>query len=110
VPDAWDANEAYIEDRLGNRLIDYKNNPLHLAAYSTAFTGNVSKEELRKHLLWSEILPDAIPYCYRYYTKNWQFCVAKNDLVRFTDDEYHVHIDVDRRPGHMLLGDFFLPG
>jgi len=110
VPDAWEVKEAYIEDMRGNRLVDFHKNNLHLAAYSVAFRGKVTRDELMKHLIWSDALPDAIPYAYEYYTHNWKFSIAKMDLSRLKDPEYTVVIDVDKKPGEMWLGDCLLPG
>jgi len=110
IPNAWDVNEAYIEDTKGNRLVDFASNNLHLSAYSTAYDGIVDRDELLEHLKWIEQQPDAIPYNYLYYNRGWQFNIAYKDLARFTDDRYHVHIDVDERPGTLKIGSCYLPG
>ncbi|MBL4889179.1 MAG: DUF4910 domain-containing protein [Candidatus Lindowbacteria bacterium] len=110
IPDAWDVNEAYIEDSKGVRIIDFSNSNLHLAAYSVPFQGKISKDELFEHLYWLEDQPDAIPYDYLYYREKWQFCISKNDLKKFTDSEYYVHIDVNKRPGKLLIGEKLIKG
>lgn len=110
VPDNWEVNEAYVENTQGERLVDFRNNCLHLAAYSIPFRGTVTRKELLEHLVWSETQPDAIPFSYLYYKPNWKFCITKKDLTLFNDDQYRIVVDVDRRPGEMWLGECFLPG
>ena len=36
VPNEWEIHEAYIEDLHGNRIIDFKENNLHVLGYSTS--------------------------------------------------------------------------
>jgi aminopeptidase-like protein len=110
VPNAWDVNEAYVEDSQGRRLIDFADSNLHLSAYSLPFDGEVTRDELLEHLAWIESQPDAIPYGYLYYQRDWQFNIAYRDLERFTDDRYRVRIDVDERPGALKVGCCYLPG
>ena len=50
IPDKWVCHEAYLERMNGERLIDYKSNPLHCASYSSSFDGVVTREELFNHL------------------------------------------------------------
>ena len=110
IPPAWDVNEAYIEDSKGNRLVDFADSNLHLSAYSIPFDGEVSREELLRHLCWLEDRPSAIPYNYLYYRRDWQFNIAYDRLGLFTDDRYHVRIDVDLMPGTLKVGCCHLPG
>jgi aminopeptidase-like protein len=50
VPQEWEVSKAFIEDSEGNVLVDYKQNNLHLVAYSTSVDGWFTWEELRPHL------------------------------------------------------------
>ena len=79
VPQEWIAKEAWVKFR-GKKIIDLKNNPLHLLGYSLPFQGKVKLEELKKHFWISDERPDAIPYECRFYERNWGFCVSKNWL------------------------------
>jgi aminopeptidase-like protein len=111
VPNAWDVNDAYIADTLGNKLVDFTENNLHLSAYSQAFSGKVSRDELFKHLNYIKDYPSAIPYNYLYYNKDrWEFNIAYNTLKYFTDDYYEVYIDVQNKPGRLKIGSYYLSG
>ena len=44
VPPEWNANEAYVKNKFGEKVIDFKKNNLHLVSYSTAFNGTISKK------------------------------------------------------------------
>ena len=34
VPDEWNVKKAYVEDKFGKKIIDIKNNNLHLISYA----------------------------------------------------------------------------
>ena len=110
IPDAWNVNEAYIEDKDGNKLVDYNNSNLHLSAYSEPFSGKITHAELLAHLNYLTDLPDAIPYNFLYYEKDWSFNIKYNSLADFKDEEYKIHIDVDKKPGKLKIAECFLPG
>ena len=90
IPDAWNVNEAYIEDKDGNKLVDYNNSNLHLSAYSEPFSGKITHAELLAHLNYLTDLPDAIPYNFLYYEKDWSFNIKYNSLADFKDEEYKI--------------------
>ena len=45
----WNIKDAYIEDSYGNRLIDFKENNLHVIGYSIPINKNLRKDELLKN-------------------------------------------------------------
>jgi aminopeptidase-like protein len=110
IPDSWNVNEAYIEDMNGNKLVDYNDSNLHLSAYSEPFSGIISHDDLLKHLNFLPDQPDAIPYNFLYYEKGWSFNIKHNSLDMFKENEYKVHIDVDKKPGELKIAECFLPG
>src|SRR5438309_1431328 len=75
IPNAWNVREAYISEPHGKRIVDYRDSNLHLSAYSVPFHGRVTKEELFNHLKYLKDQPDAIPYNFLYYRKDWEFNV-----------------------------------
>lgn len=111
VPPVWNVNDAYIEDRLGNKLVNWKNNNLHLYGYSIPVNKQVSKSELFKHLSYLPDQPSSIPYVTTYYERNWGFCIKYDDLKNFTDTRYRVVIDSELNPkGYMHYGEAYLKG
>ena len=106
VPKEWNIKEAYIADLDGNKIIDFKDNNLHLVSYSTPIDKKISKEELVKHLHYIENKPDWIPYRTSYYNENWGFCLTYNQFKNLQDDEYYVKIDSTLKDGHLYYGEY----
>lgn len=112
VPLEWNINDAWVSDGAGNRLIDFKDNNLHVMSYSTPVDKICDWEELQSHLYTHELLPDAIPYRTSYYERDWAFCCTQEQYqnLRKAGDALHVHIDATLEPGSMSLGELLLPG
>ena len=55
VPKEWSINDAWIADLNGNKLIDFKNNNLHVMGYSTPINTTLSLKELEKHGFKTEV-------------------------------------------------------
>lgn len=108
IPDEWIVRDAWVKFN-GEKIIDYKKEPLSLVVGSLPFNGKVSKEELLNHLHWSEDALDSTPYVMQYYDKDWGFCVPKNQIRKdkeciLEEGEYEVFIDTEWKPGIMKLG------
>ena len=69
IPKTWKIDNAYIETMDGKRLIDIKNNYLHVAINSIPINGIYKYEEIREKLYTSEVDSEAIPYRTIYYQK-----------------------------------------
>ena len=115
IPDEWEVNHAYIKDRSGRKIVDFKNNNLHLLGYSSAISKVMSFGELKKHLIYNEEQPDAIPYATSYYESNWGFSISYEQYIReFSDidddDEFEVHIDTSFTDGSMSIGELVIQG
>ena len=111
IPNEWNVEEAYIEDSLGNKIIDFKKNNLHLVGYSVPIDENISFNELKSHLHMLPDLPDAIPYRTSYYEKNWGFCLSKKQFEQLDPNEsYHVKIKSKLEQGSLTYGEYYIKG
>jgi len=61
VPDEWNISDAYIEDSSGTRVIDFKNNNLHVVNYSIAVDTTLTRTELEPYLHIHPYSETAIP-------------------------------------------------
>jgi aminopeptidase-like protein/aminoglycoside N3'-acetyltransferase len=94
VPERYVVHEAYLETEDGQRIIDFKDNPLHIVSYSLATNKILTWEELQPHLYFSEKYPDAVPWQFKYYERSWGFCVPKNVFDKLPrDKKYHAVIN-----------------
>ncbi len=78
VPERYAVHEAYLETEDGERIVDFKDNPLHIISYSLPVDQTLTWNELEPHLRTSERRPNAIPWEFKYYERDWGFCLAKN--------------------------------
>ena len=69
VPSEWNVKKAYVKDFNGKKIIDFKNNNLHLIGYSSPIKKKLRRDELLKRLHFLKNQPDAIPYITSYYKK-----------------------------------------
>ena len=50
IPNEWNVKSAYVEDEKRVKIIDFKNNNLHLICYSSPVNKILNKLELFKHI------------------------------------------------------------
>lgn len=110
VPKEWNIREAYIEGPSGARIVDFKQNNLHVVSYSVPVRATMSLQELRPHLHADEANPDWIPYRTSYYKEDWGFCLPFSLLNTLTDGDYHVVIDASLEPGELNWGEVYVEG
>lgn len=93
VPEHYVVHEAYLEIEDGRRIVDFADNPLHIISYSLPVDEIFTWDELAPHLRFSEKRPQATPWEFKYYERNWGFCLPK-DLVDTLprDKKYHAVI------------------
>jgi len=110
VPPEWNVREAYVVTPRGDRILDFRENNLHLLGYSTSFEGKVTRGELEDHLYSLPAQPTAIPYVTSYYEPRWGFCLSQEQRDGLEDGDYRVVVDAEHRQGSLTIGEIYLPG
>ncbi len=111
IPQEWNVRDAWVKDGAGRKLIDFRENNLHLVGYSSPVSGKMPFRELKEHLFTLPNHPSWIPYRTSYYKENWGFCLSEEQLSRFDPEaEYEVSIDSTLGNGSLSYGECFLPG
>ena len=114
VPEKFVVEEAYLElltDDGPKRIVDFADNPLHIVSYSPAFEGELSFEELEPHLYTSKKRPDAVPWIFKYYDRDWGFCLTQNEFDKLPrDGRYRAVVRTRFDPGELSVLEYTLPG
>jgi len=110
VPKEWRINAAYIEDRHGNRIIDMKENNLHVMGYSIPVDKWITLDELKKCVYTQPDQPYVIPYVTSYYKERYGFCMSQEQLDSLEDGEYHIFIDSELFDGSLTYAEVVIPG
>lgn len=110
IPKEWNIQDAFIKDRTGRRVVDFKENNLHVVNYSVPVRARMTLRDLRPHLHSLAAHPDWIPYRTSYYTEAWGFCLAHRVLESLPDDEYEVVIDSSLGDGTLTFAECVVPG
>ena len=116
VPSEWNVKEAYILDKNNKKIVDFKNNNLHLVGYSFPVNKFFSKKKLFNHIHSLPKQPKAIPYITSYYKKYWGFCISHNKKLKFyknykNSDKFKVVIKSTlNSKGHLNYGELILNG
>lgn len=110
IPDEWNLEDAYIADMSGRRVIDVKDNNLHVMSYSAPVDTILARDELMTKVFSLPDMPDAIPFVTSYFDDRWAFCITERQRQGLTDDRYHVVIEATLKPGSMTYGEILVPG
>ena len=110
IPDEWSITDAFIEDKSGNRIVDFQNNNLHVVGYSVPVDEWFDLEELQSHLHSLPDQPHAIPYVTSYYSRRWGFCMTETQRRSLRQARYHAVIRSELKPGVLNYGEVILAG
>lgn len=110
VPEKWTCHEAWLETVDGRRLFSYQDSPLHVVSYSLPINREVSREELFEHLHVHPQLPDAIPFVFKYYERDWGLCCSQKLKDSLLDDRYRVVIRSEFSYGTLKVGEVIVRG
>jgi len=110
IPPEWNVRNATL--RFGDTVLaSHEESPLFVARYSLPFSGMVSKEELVSHVFTNPAQPDAfcyefrLAYNYQRRLKEWRLAMPHERLMSLPEGDYQVDIDVEIKPGNMLIGE-----
>ena len=116
IPPEWNIKDAYVLDGSGKKIIDFKDNNLHLVNYSIPMNITIDKKSFLNHLHSLPNQPNAIPYVTSYYKKYWGFCVTHNQKLFFTKkyketEKFKIIINSSLNPkGSLTYGELILKG
>jgi len=116
IPDEWNVKFAYIKDKKDKKILDFKNNNLHLVGYCQPIKKQITKTELLKHLHSVKSMPSSVPYITSYYNKYWGFCLThrqKMSIVKNykSEDKFQININSSfNKLGKMHYGELVING
>ena len=116
IPPEWNIKNAYVLDKNNKKIIDFKNNNLHLVGYSMPVKRLIKKKELLAHIHVNDKLSNAIPYVTSYYKKYWGFCCTQIDKKKIeinynSNDKFKIVIDSSLNyNGFLKFGEIIIPG
>ncbi|MDE6627138.1 MAG: DUF4910 domain-containing protein [Lachnospiraceae bacterium] len=110
VPKEWNIKDAYIETSSGDRILDFKENNLHVVGYSLPMDKILTLDELKEIIYTQPDQPDVIPYVTSYYKERSGFCMSEIQKCSLKEDQYHCVIDSELKDGSLTYGEIILPG
>lgn len=112
IPQVWNLKEAYIKEiNSKKKIIDFRNNNLHVVQYSTNVKRTLTLKELKQNLYFDIARPNAIPFVSSYYEKNWGFCLKYNQFKKLKKNlKYKVEINSSIKNGYMISGEALFKG
>ena len=110
VPNEWNIHDAYISDREGRRIVDFRQHNLHVVSYSAPVRRSMMLEELKAHLYSLPDQPAWIPYRTSYYSEHWGFCMRHQDVAQLGPGPFEVVIDSTVAPGSLTYAECIVPG
>ncbi|QTQ11288.1 DUF4910 domain-containing protein [Treponema parvum] len=111
IPKEWNISDAYIEKSDGSRILDFKDNNLHVIGYSTPVDKYVTLAELKSVVYTQADQPDVIPYITSYYKERYGFCMSQKQKDSLEEDNYHIVIKSSlNENGSLTYGECIISG
>lgn len=110
VPKEWNIHDAYIQNSSGEKIVDFRENNLHILGYSLPKDEIVSLAELKKIVYTQPDQPEVIPYVTSYYKERYGFCMSKKQLETLNEDKYRIVIDSEFKNGSLTYGEIIIKG
>ena len=113
IPPEWNISDAYVIDKNGKKIIDFKLHNLHAVGYSVPVKKKITRDNLLKKIYSLPKKANAIPYVTSYYKRDWGFCITYNQFknLKKTKGLFEVFIDSKFNPkGSLTVGELLIPG
>ena len=111
IPLEWKIKNAYIKDKLGLKIIDFKKNNLYVLNYSTPIKKRLNFLRLKKNIFTLKKSPSLIPYATSYYKRRWGFCMEYKKFKNFRNNQkFDVLIDSKHFKGKMDYAELVIKG
>lgn len=106
VPNNWRVKRAKLY-RDGTEIFDGLSNALGVGYYSRSFTGELSWDELKPHLVSNPDQPEAYMFhCmwqYRPWNADWVYSMPYRIFKELGPGTYRVELETEYEPGEMLV-------
>jgi aminopeptidase-like protein len=117
IPQEWIIRDAWVKFN-GEKILDYKEQPLCLATYSIPVNKKIDEKEFRDHLKYADDMNDKFAYDYKFYQDDWGFTMPRNKVELevegeegkttksslLQEGEYEVFIDSEFKDGEIKIG------
>jgi aminopeptidase-like protein len=112
IPNRWRLVASRLVDAVtGELLWDGMCHPLATVNYSLPIDGDIDRDTLARHLFSAPSRPDAIPFVFRFYNRDWGFCVPESRRREILAHErFTATIVADEAPDALVAGVAVLPG
>tara|TARA_A100001015_G_scaffold255154_1_gene296422 strand:+ start:3755 stop:5023 length:1269 start_codon:yes stop_codon:yes gene_type:complete len=110
IPKVWEIKNAWLKNDKKEKILDFKDNNLHVVGYSKYVNQNISFKNLKKKIHYLKKKPHAIPYVTSYYKKDWGFCLEYKKFKKLKKGTYKAFIDAKFKKGDLKIGELVIKG
>ncbi|MCU1429547.1 MAG: peptidase [Actinomycetia bacterium] len=110
VPQEWNIDAAWVNDPSGKRVVDLRENNLHVVSYSEPVHAHMTRAELARHVFTLPDRPQYVPYRTSYYERSWGICMTHEQFEGLPEGDYEVCIDARLDDGALTYGEVVIEG